>query len=169
MSAKDALSQLTPSAQTDGSPVFRAIRRIAGRPVNAFVVQFAGSRYLQGYGVVHHRGRRSGRAYTTPVIVRPVGHGFVIPLAFGERADWLQNLRAAGGCVIRWNGQAHSVVDPVIIDWLVARPTFAPLQRTIATLLGIKRCVHVRYGAATPGAGTAAPRAGEHAMAGDFE
>jgi deazaflavin-dependent oxidoreductase (nitroreductase family) len=155
MSAKDPLSQLTPSARTDGSPVFRALRGIAGRPVNAFVVRFAGSRYLQRYGVVHHQGRRSGRAYTTPVIVRPVGHGFVIPVAFGERADWLQNLRAAGGCVVRWNGQDHSVVDPVIIDWLVARPTFAPLERAIATLLGIKRCVHVRNGAATPGAGAA--------------
>ncbi|MGO8948517.1 MAG: nitroreductase [Ktedonobacterales bacterium] len=169
MSVKDALSRLTPSARTDGSPVFRALRGFAGRPVNAFVVRFAGSRYLQGYGVVHHRGRRSGRAYRTPVIVRPVGHGFVIPVAFGERADWLQNLRAAGGCVIRWNGLVHPVVDPVIIDWLVARPTFAPLQRSIATLLGIKRCVHVRCGAATPGAGAAALRAGKHAMADDFE
>jgi deazaflavin-dependent oxidoreductase (nitroreductase family) len=147
MSAKDPSSHITPSAQTDGRPVFRAIRGIAGRPVNAFVLQFAGSRFLRGYGVVHHRGRRSGRAYTTPVIVRPVAGGFMIPLVFGEGADWFQNLRAAGGCVIRWNGRDYSAVDPVVIDWLVARPTFAPLHRALVPLMGVQRCVRVRKAA----------------------
>jgi len=128
----------------EGSPIFRAIMGVAGRPFNAFVLRFAGSRYLRLYGVIHHRGRRSGRMYTTPVVVRPTANGFVIPLAFGERADWFQNVRAAGGCEIRWNGTTYSVVDPVVIDWPAARPAFSPLERIAAPLVGIERYLRVR-------------------------
>jgi deazaflavin-dependent oxidoreductase (nitroreductase family) len=117
---------------------------VAGRPFNAFVLRFAGSRYLRFYGVVHHRGRRSGRTYMTPVVVRPTAGGFVIPLAFGERADWFQNVRAAGGSKIRWNGTTYLVVDAVVIDWPTARSAFSPLERIVAPLVGITRYVRVR-------------------------
>jgi deazaflavin-dependent oxidoreductase (nitroreductase family) len=120
---------------------------VAGRPFNAFVLRFAGSRYLRLYGIVHHRGRRSGRDYATPVVVRPVADGFVIPLAFGEGADWFQNLRAAGGCVIHWNGRDYSVVDPQVIAWPVARPSFTPVERALVPLVGVQRFVRVRHAA----------------------
>jgi deazaflavin-dependent oxidoreductase (nitroreductase family) len=121
---------------------------VAGRPFNAFVLRFAGSRYLRLYGVVHHRGRKSGRPFATPVVVRPTADGFVIPLAFGEGADWFQNLRAAGGCVIRWNGADYTVVDPVVLDWASARQAFSPFLRVAAPRLGIERFVRVRRVAA---------------------
>jgi deazaflavin-dependent oxidoreductase (nitroreductase family) len=121
---------------------------VAGRPFNAFVLRFAGSRYLRLYGVVHHRGRKSGRPYATPVVVRPTADGFVIPLAFGEGADWFQNLRAAGGGVIRWNGADYTVVDPVAVDWASARQAFSPFLRVAAPLLGIERFARVRRAAA---------------------
>jgi len=134
-----------PSEQpSEGSPIFRAIMGVAGRPFNAFVLRFAGSRYLRLYGVVHHRGRRSGRTYTTPVVVRPTADGFVIPLAFGERADWFRNVHAAGGCEIRWNGTTYSVVDPVVIDWPTAQQAFSPLERIVAPLVCIERYLRVR-------------------------
>jgi len=108
-----------PSEQpSEGSPIFRAIMGVAGRPFNAFVLRFAGSRYLRLYGVVHHRGRRSGRTYTTPVVVRPTADGFVIPL--GERIGSgtytpRVAVRSAGmGLPIRWlirwssTGRPHS-------------------------------------------------------------
>jgi deazaflavin-dependent oxidoreductase (nitroreductase family) len=100
------------------------------------------------YGVVYHRGRKSGRPYATPVVVRPTADGFVIPLALGEGADWFQNLRAAGGCVIRWNGVDYTVVDPVVLDRASARPAFSPFERVGAQLLGIERFVRVRHAAA---------------------
>jgi deazaflavin-dependent oxidoreductase (nitroreductase family) len=131
-----------------GSPILRAIMGRVGRPFNAIVLRFAGSRYLRLYGVVHHRGRRSGRAYATPVVVRQTAGGFVIPLAFGEGADWFQNLRAAGGCVVQWNGMEYAVIDPVVIGWSAARPAFGPLERMLALRLGIERFVRVRHAAA---------------------
>jgi deazaflavin-dependent oxidoreductase (nitroreductase family) len=94
-----------------------------------------------------HRGRRSGRAYTIPVIVRPTTDGFVLPLLAGEEADWFQNLRAAGSCVIRWNGHEYAVADPVVIDWAAARPWFGRLTRALVRLFGFQRFVRVRYAA----------------------
>ena len=67
-----------------GSPVLRPIIRLAGRPFNAFVLRFAGSRHFKLYGVVLHRGRRSGKQYATPVVVRPTADGFVGPAGFGR-------------------------------------------------------------------------------------
>lgn len=149
MTATQTSPQPTSGERADGSPIFRALMGVGGRPFNAFVLRFAGSHYLRLYGVVHHRGRRSGRSYATPVVVRATADGFVIPLAFGEGADWFQNLRAAGGCVIRWNGKQYAVVDPVVIDWPAARSAFSPLLQSLAPRVGIKRYVRVR----TAGAG----------------
>lgn len=127
-----------------GSPVFRPLIKLVGRPFNAFVLRFAGSRYFKLYGVILHRGRKSGKQYATPVVVRPTVDGFVIPLALGEGADWFQNLRAAGGGVIRWNGREYVVRDPVVLAWSDARPAFTPFERAAVPVLGIERFVQVR-------------------------
>ena len=59
--------------------------------------------YLPWFGVVHHRGRSSGSAYTTPVNVFGDGDRFVIALTYGADTDWLHNITVAGGC---WLGIA---------------------------------------------------------------
>jgi hypothetical protein len=80
--------------------------------------------------------------------VRPTADGFVLPLLAGEGADWFQNLRAAGGGVIRWNGREYPVADPVVIDWAAARPWFGRPVRVLVTLFGFQRFVRVRSAAA---------------------
>jgi hypothetical protein len=57
-------------------------------------------RRLMKVAVIHHQGRRSGRQYATPTSARPTRDGFVVPMTFGEGADWVRNVQAAGGCVI---------------------------------------------------------------------
>jgi deazaflavin-dependent oxidoreductase (nitroreductase family) len=51
--------------------------------------------------LVHHRGRRSGRDYATPVVAIPSRDGFVIPMTYGRDVDWARNLVAGGGAVER--------------------------------------------------------------------
>jgi len=143
------------SQRSDSSPIYRALAGIGGRRFNAianrfntFVVRIAGSPYLRLYGVVQHRGRRSGRTYATPVVMRPTVDGFVMPIVAGEGADWFQNLRAMGEGVVRWNGREYPVTDPVAIDWASARPWFGRFPRMLVTLLGCQRFVRVRH--ATP-------------------
>jgi deazaflavin-dependent oxidoreductase (nitroreductase family) len=51
-------------------------------------------------GIIHHRGRNTGRPYATPLGLRPAtAGGFVMPLTFGESAGWYRNIVAAGSCV----------------------------------------------------------------------
>ncbi|MBZ0293823.1 MAG: nitroreductase family deazaflavin-dependent oxidoreductase [Anaerolineae bacterium] len=66
--------------------------------------------------LVIHTGRRSGKAYETPVIAQSVDDGFVIPLAYGTESDWYHNVLAAGGCRIRWHGQEYTIRNPQSID-----------------------------------------------------
>jgi deazaflavin-dependent oxidoreductase (nitroreductase family) len=47
--------------------------------------------------VLHHRGRRTGRSYNTPVRAFRTSDGYVVPLAYSRDAAWALNLLAAGG------------------------------------------------------------------------
>jgi hypothetical protein len=67
---------------------------------------------------LHHIGRRSGRAYTTPLSAYPLGDGFVLAVAYPE-VDWCRNILAAGTCLLTWNGE----------DYLLERPEMIPLSR----------------------------------------
>ncbi len=139
----------TPSATSRRpKPLLRPIINMLRRPLNPLIVALAGSRALRSFAVIHHEGRRSGRAYATPVSARPITGGFMIPLTFGEGSDWYQNVRAAGGCTIRWNGADYAVVDPEVVELETARPTFSRIEQALLPLLGIERFVRVRYATA---------------------
>jgi hypothetical protein len=91
------------------------IRQASKRVLNPFILPIAG-RSLGIYAVIQHRGRRSGRLYTTPVLVEPITDGFVIPLTYGSEADWARNILAASTCTIIWKGHTYTVENPEIID-----------------------------------------------------
>jgi deazaflavin-dependent oxidoreductase (nitroreductase family) len=65
--------------------------------------------------VLLHRGRRSGRAYRTPVLGFRRGRTLVIALLYGAESDWLRNLRAGGGQVVR-GGRAFAIGPPEIVE-----------------------------------------------------
>ncbi|HEY9525045.1 MAG TPA: nitroreductase family deazaflavin-dependent oxidoreductase, partial [Thermopolyspora sp.] len=66
--------------------------------------------WVPGFGVVMHRGRRSGRPYQTPVNVFPKPGGYVIALTYGADSDWVKNVLAAGGCELRTRGRRVRLV-----------------------------------------------------------
>ena len=76
----------------------RAIRPFTKRIVNPVTRTFAGR--LPGFALLTHVGRRSGRAYTTPINVFHRGGRYVFALTYGSEVDWVRNVRAAGGCEI---------------------------------------------------------------------
>src|SRR5262245_29335356 len=53
------------------------------------------------WAVILHRGRRSGRRYRTPLFAFRRGRTLVIALLYGEESEWLRNLRAGDGHVVR--------------------------------------------------------------------
>ncbi len=112
--------------------------------LNPFILTRAGGR-PSTFAVIHHRGRRSGHSYATPVSARQTADGFVIPLTFGEGADWFQNIQAAGECIIRWKGIQYAVIEPEVVDRAAARAAFSPLERALLPLIGVEQFVRVRY------------------------
>jgi hypothetical protein len=80
----------------------------------------------------------------TPVAARPVADGFIVPLTFGEGADWFRNVRAAGGCIIWWNGAGYPVSEPEVVDLATARSAFSPVERALLPVLGIEHFVYLR-------------------------
>lgn len=71
---------------------------------------------LPGFGMVYHRGRRTGRAYRTPVKVFRHGPDWVISLPYGRDSDWTRNVLAAGGCELRTGRRRIRLAEPRLLD-----------------------------------------------------
>jgi deazaflavin-dependent oxidoreductase (nitroreductase family) len=82
---------------------------------------------LPPWAVILHRGRRSGRHYRTPLFAFRRDRTLVIALLYGQESDWLRNLRAAGGQVIR-AGRTFTVRPPEVIATSGAGPLLARLS-----------------------------------------
>src|SRR3954451_397518 len=70
---------------------------------------------LPPWAVILHRGRRSGRPYRTPLLAFRKDRTLIIALLYGEESDWLRNLRASGGEVVRI-GRTYRLRDPRVVD-----------------------------------------------------
>ncbi|GAB2442107.1 nitroreductase family deazaflavin-dependent oxidoreductase [Nocardia tengchongensis] len=66
------------------------------------------------FGVVVHRGRKSGRVYRSPVMVFRRDDGYRIALTYGRDVDWLKNIRAAGSFEFETRGRTVTLTDPVL-------------------------------------------------------
>lgn len=91
----------------------RSMARVNRTVFNRFLRPTLGR--LPGFGVIHHRGRRSGRSYQTPVKVFRRGHDYVITLPYGPSADWVKNVLAAGGCELVAGRRRVRLVKPTVI------------------------------------------------------
>jgi deazaflavin-dependent oxidoreductase (nitroreductase family) len=115
------------------------------RVFNRLVMPLAGTRLLPLYGVIEHRGRRSGKIFRTPVVVRPTSDGFVVPMPWGEGTDWCRNVRAAGECVIRWKGREYRMGDPQIVAAGDTGTSFGGFQRAMMRRFGIQQYLRLRH------------------------
>ena len=88
------------------------------------------------FAIVRHVGRRSGKSYETPIIMRRVPDGFIIELTYGPDVDWHKNIVASGGCTVLWHRQAFVVDGIEPIDTEAGRAAFSPLQQGVLRLLG---------------------------------
>jgi deazaflavin-dependent oxidoreductase (nitroreductase family) len=132
-------------------PVTDRTRALNKRFGNPTMMKFAGRRYFFA-GVIRHRGRRSGREYSTPIWAVPTTDGFIISLPFGEGADWLKNVRAAGRAMVETRGETWAVVEPKVLDRETALPLLPSRARLLFGLAGIERYVRLRKLPETPSA-----------------
>jgi deazaflavin-dependent oxidoreductase (nitroreductase family) len=92
--------------------------------------------WLPGFGVVAHRGRRSGRRYRTPVNVFATEDGYRFALTYGPDTDWVRNVLAAGGCELETRGRTVRLVAPRLYHD-ECRQGIRPLERQILRLLDV--------------------------------
>jgi deazaflavin-dependent oxidoreductase (nitroreductase family) len=136
----------TPSAAPAGTSPQNAIafshfaRRViifVARFVNPLVLAMAGRRWMPIVGILDHRGRRTGRAYATPLGMRPLADGFVMPRTLSEHSAWYQNVQAAGSAMVTWAGADHQLDRPEVVDAATAEVAFPRYERFLFRLLGI--------------------------------
>jgi deazaflavin-dependent oxidoreductase (nitroreductase family) len=95
------------------SPLSRRVARFNLRVTNRLIGPVA--RWLPGFGVVVHTGRRSRRTHRTPVNVFRAGGGYVVALVYGAEAEWVKNVRAAGRCELLTRGRRQQLRSPRIV------------------------------------------------------
>ena len=94
-------------------------------------------------------GRRTGRAYATPVRAVPFDDGFLIPLTYGPHTSWYLNLRANPG-ELDWHGRSIAVGNPAHVATATVAQHFPLPSRFLLWLDGTDSCVHLRTMTDTP-------------------
>ena len=121
------------------------VRRFNRRIFNPVVMALtAGGRRGAYFGLVRHVGRRSGRAYATPVWVVRTRDGFLVPLTYGTRADWCRNVLASGAATVIHRGNAVPVELPEVVDASVVVPRLPGAQRAALRLVGMQQFLLLR-------------------------
>jgi deazaflavin-dependent oxidoreductase (nitroreductase family) len=77
-------------------------------------VQGAYAWLVPPWAVIVHRGRRSGGHYRTPVLAFKRDHALVVALLYAEESDWLRNLQAGEGHLIR-AGRTFRLSSPRVV------------------------------------------------------
>lgn len=94
-------------------------------------VAVALARYIPGVTVISHRGRKSGRHFTTAVSAYRKGDTVAIMLAHGK-TNWVKNILATGEADIRLGRREVHLVNPRIIPAGSDDPSLPRIARTAA-------------------------------------
>jgi deazaflavin-dependent oxidoreductase (nitroreductase family) len=112
------------------------------KPLDAVVLKIAGGR-IHMYSLLKHVGRRSGRAYETPLGAWPRGDGFVFALVYGPDVDWCRNIMASGKCTLKWEGHEYALEKPEIIPISQAWEAYPLWARIMLVGTGTKQVLWV--------------------------
>jgi deazaflavin-dependent oxidoreductase (nitroreductase family) len=120
------------AAYSGQMPLSKRIARLNKVGLNRLTIKIAP--WMPGFGVVTHRGRRSGKEYRIPVNVFRRGGGFLFCLTYGKDSDWVRNVRAAGGCTLLTRRRTHRLTNPRLEHHEQSLPELPVLVRTIMKL-----------------------------------
>jgi deazaflavin-dependent oxidoreductase (nitroreductase family) len=94
--------------------------------------------------LIRHVGRRSGRAYETPVIAVQRDDSFLIALPYGQRTDWLKNVLDKGSASIVAKGHTYDVDRPEVIPMAEATGFFGPKEQRMHRQFHVDSALRVR-------------------------
>lgn len=104
--------------------------------------------------LLHHVGRRSGKAYKTPLTAHKSEDTIIVPLPYGTETDWLRNLRAAGQGVVELEGRSFTVDEPEVVPIDQVMPLLPSLLERIVHMHDTEQALrlHVTGSAERPAA-----------------
>lgn len=94
-----------------------------------------------GFGVLHHRGRRTGKEYQTPLNVFQDGDRLIVALTYGEDVDWLKNARSSAQSHFILRGKRVKVGTPVDVPSSEGLATIPAPVTWMLKLLGVSKYV----------------------------
>ena len=108
-----------------------AVRQFNKHVLNPLMLRLAGRRHWY-----------AGKRYATPAVaVRVPDGGFITPLPYGDRVDWLQNVMAAGSASVTADGRTFDVMNPRVLDQAQAGTELPDRRRRVFDRFGIQRFV----------------------------
>ena len=116
-------------------PLPKGLARFNRRVTNRITRPFASR--LSGFAVLHHKGRKSGQEYETPLNAWRQGPQVLVSLTYGSDVDWLKNARAAGVSIIVMRGDRARVGPPTTIPAEEGRARVPKSVRIALDLLNV--------------------------------
>ena len=95
--------------------------------------------------VIDHVGRRSAKAYDTPVVAVQHDGSFFIALPYDKRTDWLNNVLASGQAEIVSGGQTFSVDNPEVVAMNEATSFFRPKEQRLHRRFKVASALRLHY------------------------
>ena len=122
-------------------PIPKWITVLNKHVTNRFFLLFAG--WIRPFAIVHHRGRRTGRSYRTPILAFPTETGFAFALPYGREVDWVKNLMSLDDGVLEYGGGEIPICKARIVKKGDVRNVFPLLVRIPLSIISIEDCVLV--------------------------
>jgi deazaflavin-dependent oxidoreductase (nitroreductase family) len=132
--------------RTRSSLVLRPLFWVSKRFMNPVQMRTAGTPGAYA-SIIRVRGRRTGQVRATPVGVIADGDDFLIALPYSTKAQWLQNVLAAGEAELVTEGATYRVHRPELIPARDVVDHFSATDQRLFRLLATTDCLRLRRAA----------------------
>lgn len=133
---------MTWGLRSGNSRVIRLVTWYHKHVTNPVMVRFFSGRSAHA-ALLHHVGRRSGKAYLTPLTAHRSEDTIIVPLPYGTEVDWLRNLQAAGQGVVELEDRSFTIDELEVVPADRVMPLLPPFVARLFRLHDTKQALRL--------------------------
>ena len=133
---------MTWGLRSGNSRVIRLVTLYHKYVTNPVMVRFFSGRSAHA-ALLHHVGRRSGKAYSTPLTAHRSEDTIIVPLPYGTEVDWLRNLQAAGQGVVELEDRSFTIDELEVVPADRVMPLLPPFVARLFRLHDTKQALRL--------------------------
>jgi deazaflavin-dependent oxidoreductase (nitroreductase family) len=122
-------------------PLPRGFARFNRRFANPVIRHVAGS--IGPLTLIRHRGRRTGRAFSTPVMSFTTDDGLVIGVVYGSNSDWVKNVCTSPRVEVKRRGQSRQYEAARLVERDQGLDLVPAIVRGAFRALGVRHFVRL--------------------------